>query len=187
MALNFTDLKKGTIFQLDGVPYKVLDYTHKMMGRGSATVSVKLQNLLDGKILDKTFKGSEQIEPADVTSRPIQYLYQANRQFYFMEPENYEQYDLSGLDDQVKFIKEGENLTGQFFGSRLINIELPKNVWLKVTQAEEAVRGDTSTSVTKDAETETGLKVKVPAHVKTGDVISVDTASGSYRERQKGW
>lgn len=186
MALNFTDLKKGTVFQLDGLPYKVLDYSHKMMGRGSATVSVKLQNLLDGKIVDRTFKGSEQIEPANVTNRPVQYLYQANDQFYFMDPTSYEQFNVSGLENQVKFIKEGEVVTGQFFENRLINVELPKNVWLKVTYAEEAVRGDTSTAITKDAETETGLKVKVPAHVKSGDLISVDTTSGTYRERQKG-
>ncbi|HCM51670.1 TPA: elongation factor P [Candidatus Saccharibacteria bacterium] len=185
MALSFTDLKKGTVFQLDEVPYKVLDYSHKMMGRGSATVSVKLQNLLDGKILDKTFKGSEQIEPADVVSRPVQYLYQDNRQFYFMDPANYEQYELSGLQNQAMFIKEGDNITGQFFKNRLINIELPKNVWLRVVSAEEAVRGDTSTAITKEAQTETGLKVKVPAFIKTGDIISVDTASGTYRERQK--
>lgn len=185
MSLSITDLKKGTIFQLDGVPYKVLDYNHKMMGRGNATVSVKLQNLLDGKILDKTFKGSEQIEAADVTSKPVQYLYQNNQQFFFMDPDNYEQYQLGGLENQGRFIKEGENVTGQFFGGRLINIELPKNVWLKVTHAEEAVRGDTSTAITKEAETETGLKVKVPAFIKSGDIISVDTVSGSYRERQK--
>src|SRR3972149_2080610 len=95
MALNFTDLKKGTIFQLDGVPYKVLEYNHKMMGRGSSTVSVKIRNLADGKVLDKTFKGSENIDNADVTNRPVQYLYAGGGQYHFMDSENHEQFSLS--------------------------------------------------------------------------------------------
>jgi elongation factor P len=188
MALNFTDLKKGTIFQMDGVPYKVIEYTHKMMGRGSSTVSVKIRNLIDDKVLDKTFKGSENIDRADVTSRPVQYLYADGGQFHFMDSENYEQYSLreTQMEDKKGYLTEGANTTGQFFDGRLISIELPKNLPLKVTYAEDAVRGDTSTAVTKNATLETGLVVKVPAFIKQGDVISVDTATGAYRERVKG-
>ncbi len=187
MAFSFTDLKKGTIFQLDGVPYKVLDYKHTMMGRGSSSVSVKIRNLVDGKILDKTFKGSEDIDSASVTSRPVQYLYQAGGQYHFMDTKNYEQFSLSAdnIEDKKGYLKEGDEVTAQFFDRRLINIELPKNVPLKVNYAEEAVRGDTSTAVTKNATLETGLMLKVPAFIKAGDIISVDTTSGTYRERKK--
>ena len=188
MALNFTDLKKGTIFQMDGVPYKVIEYTHKMMGRGSSTVSVKIRNLVDGKVMDKTFKGSENIDSADVTSRPVQYLYNGGGQYHFMDTENYEQFSLSEaqMEDKKNYLNEGANASGQFFDDRLINIELPKNLPLKVTYTEAAVRGDTSTSVTKNATLETGMTIKVPAFIKQGDVVSVDTTTGDYRERVKG-
>ena len=106
MALNFTDLKKGTIFQMDGVPYKVVEYTHKMLGRGSSTVSVKIRSLLDGKVLDKTFKGSENIDSAAVTSRPVQFLYADGSQYHFMDTENYEQFHLSEaqMEDKKNYL-----------------------------------------------------------------------------------
>lgn len=172
---------------MDGVPYKVLEYTHKMMGRGSSTVSVRAVNLVDGKVFDKTFKGSEDIDSANVTSRPVQYLYGDGRQHFFMDAENYEQFSLSDaqMEDKKDFLKEDDTYTGQFFEGRLINIELPKNLPLKVTYTEDAVRGDTSTAITKDATLETGLIVKVPAFIKQGDIISVDTATSAYRERVK--
>ena len=188
MALNFTDLKKGFIFQMDGVPYKVVEYTHKMMGRGSSTVSVKIRNLVDGKVFDKTFKGSENINSADVTSRPVQYLYADGGQYHFMDTENYEQFSLNEAqrEDKKTSLTEADNAAGQFFGVRLISTELPKTLPLKVTYTEGAVRDDTSTAVTKDATLETGLTIKVPAFIKQGDIISVDTTTGVYRERVKG-
>jgi elongation factor P len=187
MALSFTDLKKGTIFQMDGVPYKVIDYQHTMKGRGSSSVSVKIRNLIDGKVSDKTFKGSENIDSADVTSQQIQYLYSNGAEHHFMDTQNYEQFSLTEpqMEDKKGFIKEGGLVTGQFFNGRLISIELPKNLPLKVTYTESAVRGDTSTAVTKDATLETGLVIKVPAFIKQGDVVSVDTTTGAYRERVK--
>jgi len=187
MALSYTDLKKGTIFQMDGVPYKVIDYQHTMKGRGSSSVSVKIRNLLDGKTLDKTFKGSENIDSASVTSRPVQFLYAGGGSCHFMDTANYEQFTLaeSNMENMKDFIKDGDSVSGQFFNGRLINIELPKNLPLKVTYAERAVRGDTSTAVTKNATLETGLTIRVPAFIKQGDVVSVDTATGAYRGREK--
>jgi elongation factor P len=167
------------------VPYRVLDYSHKVMGRGGASVNVKIKSLIDGKVLNKTFQGSDTVQNADVSSRQMQYLYTEGSNYHFMDPNSYEQFELDSdaMEGKAGFIKEGEQLTGQFFGGRIINIELPKNVPLKVTYTENAVRGDTSSSITKDAKLETGITVKVPAFIKTGDVISVDTATGAYRER----
>ena len=172
---------------MDGVPYKVIEYNHKMLGRGSSSVNVKIRNLIDGKILDKTFKGSENIDSADVSSRPLQYLYCDGGEYHFMDSENYEQFSLSSaqIEDRKGYLTEGGNVTGQFFDNRLISVELPKNLPLKVTYTEGAVRGDTSTAVTKNATLETGLIVKVPAFIKQGDIISVDTTTGAYRERVK--
>jgi elongation factor P len=188
MALSFTDLKKGAIFQMDGQPYKVLEYTQKVMGRGSSNVSVKIRNLIDGKIIDKTFKGSEDIDNADVTSRQLQFLYADGGQYHFMDTTNYEQFSLSAAqaEDKKDFLTEGSNATGLFFDSRLISVDRPKNLPLKVTYTEGAVRGDTSSAITKDATLETGLVVKVPAFIKQGDTVSVDTSTGAYRAREKG-
>lgn len=187
MALGVTDLKKGQVFQLDGTPYKVIEYAQKVMGRGGSIVNVKIKSLIDGKVLDKTFKGNESIEPADITNKNLQYLYNDGATYFFMDDETYEQFELSAEDmaDQSGYMKEGDRVQAQFFEGRIINIELPKNVPLKVTYAEDVVKGDTTSSVMKDATVETGISVKVPAFVKTGDVISVDTTTGAYRERVK--
>jgi elongation factor P len=187
VALSITNLRKGTIFQQDGVPYRVIEYSHKVMGRGSASVSIKIKSLLDGKVLTKTFHGNDTVENADISNRPMQYLYNGNGKYYFMDPASYDQFELEAeaMESQSGFVKEGDNVTAQFFGERIINIELPKNVPLKVTYTENAVRGDTSSAITKDAQLETGITVKVPAFIKTGDIISVDTSTGAYRERVK--
>jgi elongation factor P len=86
MALSITNLKKGTIFQMDGIPYRVVDYSQKVMGRGGSIVNVRIKSLLDGKVLDKTFKGNEQIDNADVSNKPVQYLYNEAGQYYFIKP-----------------------------------------------------------------------------------------------------
>lgn len=188
MALSITDLKKGTIFQWQGEPFRVMDYKQKVMGRGGSIVNVRIKSLLDGKVLEKTFKGSEQLDSADVTSQTVQYLYNDGTKFYFMNGESFEQFEVpSGLvEDSAGYMKEGDQVQLQLFDGRPISVELPKNVPLKVTYAENAVKGDTSTSITKSATLETGLSVKVPAFIKTGDTISIDTATGAYRERVKG-
>jgi len=187
MAFGITDLKKGTVFQMDGTPYRVTEYNQKVMGRGGSIVNVKIKSLTDGKVLDKTFKGNESIEPADVTNQKVQYLYNDGTNFFFMNDETYEQFEVPAdiIGDFAGYLKESDLVDLQLFGSQIINVVLPKNVYLKVTYAEDAVKGDTTSSITKDAKTETGITVKVPAFIKTGDVISVDTDSGAYRERKK--
>lgn len=187
MALGVTDLKKGQVFQLDGTPYRVVEYSQKVMGRGGSIVNVKIKSLIDGKVLDKTFKGNESIEPADITHKNVQYLYNDGATFFFMDEGTYEQFELSAEDmaDQAGYMKEGDKVQAQLFDGRVINIELPKNVPLEVTYAESVVKGDTTSSVLKEATLETGITVKVPAFIKTGDLVSVDTTTGAYRERVK--
>ncbi|MDB5164256.1 MAG: elongation factor [Candidatus Saccharibacteria bacterium] len=188
MALGVTDLKKGTIFQWEGVPYKVVDYSQKVVGRGGSIVNVRIKSLVDGRVLEKTFKGNEQLDRADVTNKNVQYLYNDGVNFYFMDQDSYEQFELpvDVIGDQAGYMKEGDSVQAQLFDGQVINIELPKNVPLKVTYTENVVKGDTSSSITKDAELETGIRVRVPAFIKQGDLISVDTANGTYRERVKG-
>jgi elongation factor P len=181
-----TDLKKGTVVQLSGQPYKVTDYSQKVMGRGGSIVNVKLKNLIDGRVLDRTFKGADKIERASVSAKTAQYLY-ADSELHFMDPISFEQFAVpKSLGEEVlNFLKEGDEVSLQFFGEQIINIDLPKNVFLKVTYAEDVVKGDTANAITKNATLETGLDIKVPAFIKQGDVVSVDTQTGAYRERKK--
>jgi elongation factor P len=104
-----------------------------------------------------------------------------------MDPETFEQFELSAdiVDTAAGYLKEGDNLTLQFFEGKVINVELPKNIYLEVTYTEDVVKGDTTTNVLKDATLETDLVIKVPAFIKTGDIVSVDTETGEYRERKK--
>lgn len=187
MALSITDLKKGTLFQIDGVPYRVVDYNQKVMGRGGSIVNVRIKSLIDGKVLEKTYKGNEQLDSADVSNQNVQYLYNDGSIFYFMNEETFEQFEVSAdlVGDGAGYLKEGDRIQLQFFNDSPINVELPKNVPLKVVYTENVVKGDTTSSVLKDAELETGITVKVPAFIKQGDIIKVDTRTGEYLERAK--
>ena len=182
-----TDLKKGVVCQIDSQPYRVIDYNQKVMGRGGSIVNVKLKNLITGAVIPKTFKGQDKIEPAEVTSKTVQYLYNDGSAFFFMDPNSFEQFELSAdlVDEAKNFMKEGDELALQFFDGKVITVEMPKNVYLEVTYTEAVVKGDTTSSVLKDATLETGAIVKVPAFIKVGDIISVDTSTGEYRERKK--
>lgn len=187
MALSITDLKKGMVFQFEGVPYRVVEYNQKVMGRGGSIVNVRIKSLIDGRVLDKTFKGSEQLDSADVGRQDAQYLYNDGQTYYFMEPVSYEQFELTtdevgGLKD---YLKEGEVVGLQLFNGKPIGLEMAKNLSLKVTYTENVVKGDTANSILKDATTETGLILKVPAFIKQGDVIKIDTRTGAYLEREK--
>jgi elongation factor P len=188
MALSITNLKKGTLFQWEGEPFRVVEYNQKVMGRGGSIVNVRIKSLLDGKVLEKTFKGNETLDSADVTTQPVQYLYSDGSTFFFMNEASFNQFEVPAdlVGDNAGYLKEGDRVQLQFFNDQPINVELPKNVPLKVTYAEDAVKGDTSSAITKDATLETGVTIKVPAFIKTGEVISVDTTTGAYRERVKG-
>ena len=130
-----TDLKKGTVCQIDGKPYRVVEYGQKVMGRGGSIVNVKLKNLIDGSVIPKTFKGQEKIETAEVTNKTVQFLYRDGETFYFMDPETFEQFELSidVVDSASDFLKEGNELSLQLFEGNVINVELPKNLFLEVT------------------------------------------------------
>jgi elongation factor P len=187
MALSITDLKKGVLFQLEGEPFRVVEYNQKVMGRGGSIVNVRIKSLIDGKVLEKTFKGNEQLDSADVSSQDVQYLYNDGANFFFMNQDNFNQFEIKAdaVGDSAGFLKEGDIVQLQFFNETPINVVLPKNVPLEVTYAEDAVKGDTSSAITKEATLETGITIKVPAFIKTGDIVSVDTSTGTYRERVK--
>ena len=182
-----TDLKRGTIIQIDGQPYRVVEYAQKVMGRGGSIVNVKVKNLITGALLPKTYKGQDKIEAAEVTNQTVQYLYSDSDSLHFMNQETFELFSVprDTAEDLPKYILEGQEVQLQFFDGRVINVELPTTVELSVTYTENVVKGDTTSSVLKDAKLETDLTIKVPAFIKTGDKIKVDTRDASYVERVK--
>ena len=187
MTLSITDLKKGTIFKFNKEPFKVIDYSQKVMGRGGSIVNVRIKSLLDGKVLEKTFKGSEQLESADIEYRSVQYLYNDGIVYFFMDQKSFEQFEIpaAAVKEQANFLQEGDIIQAQLLDGNPVSIELPKNVALGVTYTESVVKGDTSSSVMKDAVLTTGLSVRVPAFIKQGDIIRIDTRTNAYLERVK--
>ena len=183
-----TDLKKGTVIQIDGIPYRVVEYGQKQMGRGGSIVNTKLKNLLDGSVLDKTFKGQDKIEPADLSNAKVQFLYADGDTLHFMDEATYDQFELNKdqIGDAVELMKEGTTVTAESFNGRVINVELPIKVPLKVTEAPDVVKGDTQSTVMKEVTLETGARVQTPIFIKQGETIIVDTRDGSYVERAKG-
>ena len=182
-----TDLKKETLIELDGAPYRVTDYSHHAMGRGGAVVQVKLKNLLTGGVIEKSFRSADKIKPAEVNRMRAQLLYRSGDDYNFMNQDNYDQMTISAktLGDQAKFIAEGAEVQLVTFHDRIIDLEMPNSIYLKVTQTEPGAKGDTATTALKPATVETGVSVMVPLFINTGDTIKIDTRSGNYLERQK--
>ena len=180
-----TDLKKNTLITLDGQPYKVVEYSQKVMGRGGSIVNVKVKNLITGALLPKTFKGQEKIEPAEVTTKKVQYLYKDDEKFYFMDPETFEQVPISSaeLSDNFKFVKEEMMCKIVSYKGNVFGVEPPTFVELAVAQTDPGFAGNTATNTLKPATLETGAEVKVPLFINEGDVLKIDTRTGEYLSR----
>ena len=182
-----TDLRKDTLIDLEGAPYKVLEYAQKQMGRGGSIVNTKLKNLITGQVIDKTFKNDEKVKPAEVARQKVQYLYSSGSNFSVMDLENYETFEIpNSVDSDVpKYIVEGGQIDALTFNDKIIGFDWPKNVVLKVVKAPGADKGNSASATTKEVELETGINVQAPQFIKEGDLVKVDTRSGAYLERAK--
>jgi len=183
--ISATDLRKGVTFELDGELYRVIDYQHLKVGRGSAQARTKLKNLRSGVTLDRTFSANERFNDIRLETRSVQYLYREGDLFHFMDTETYEQPALSEelLGDATRYLKEGLTLELSLYEGELFGVELPITVSLEVTETEPGLKGDTATGGTKLATLETSLVVQVPLFVEVGNVIRVDTRTGEYLTR----
>jgi len=183
--LTSGELRKGITIELDGELYQVLEYQHLKLGRGSAVVRLKLRDIRAGHITERTFQASEKFTRARLDYRTMQYLYNDGDLYYFMDEENYEQIPLnaSQLGDALNYLKEGMSLEVSSYKGELIGVELPITIELKVTDTGPGFKGDTATAGTKPATLETGITIQVPLFVNTGDIVKVDTRTGSYLER----
>ena len=183
--INTGELKRGITVQLDNALWTILEYNHIKMGRGSAQVRIKMRNLRSGSIVEKTFQAGERFQRAILERRTVQYLYESEGLYHFMDNETYEQTALNAdqIGDAANYLKDGMNVELLTFDDSPLGIELPLNVELRVTYTEPGFKGDTATGGTKPATLETGAVVQVPLFVKTDDVIRVDTRTNSYLER----
>lgn len=185
--ISVTELRAGKHFLVNSEPYTVIVYKHTKVGRGNATIRVKIRNLLTGHVLEKAFVSGSKVEPAEIQSRPLQYLYADAESCFFMDERTFEQFSLGKevIGDQAKFLKEGNEVKAIFWEERLVSIEFPPSLVFEVKEAEPGVRGDTVSAVFKPATLDNGLIAKVPLFIKIGDKVKVDTRTGDYLERVK--
>lgn len=179
------DFQKGMFIEFRGELNQIVDFQFYNPGKGSAVVRTRLKNLNTGKVLDFTFKSGEEAEEVAVDIREMQYLYKANEEFVFMNPTTFEQVNLSKelIGSFHKFIKEGESYQILLRDGAPLGMRPPKKVKLLVTEADEAVAGNTVGGAKKEVKIETGVTVLAPLFIKNGDTIVIDTESGEYVER----
>lgn len=183
--ISSNDFRPGVTIEFEGDVWQVVDFQHVKPGKGAAFVRTKMKNIRTGAVIERTFNAGEKVPKAHVERRDMQYLYESDGMFNFMDTENYEQSALSEeqLGDAKKFLKENMIIGVEFFQGDIIGVELPNAVELEVVETDPGIRGDTATGGTKPAKLETGYVVKVPLFINIGDVLRIDTRSGDYIER----
>jgi elongation factor P len=185
--IQATDLKNGTTFILDKKLYQTEKYTHQKIGRGGASVKLSLRDLETGDLVEKTLNSAAKVEEIETVKKRLQYLYNDSTSVIFMDPNSFEQIEipLKLVENQLLFIKEGDNVDVLFWDDKPLNVDIPAKTTLEVTETPPGVKGDTASNTYKKAKLENGLSVKVPLFIKEGDRIRVDTKTGEYIERAK--
>ncbi|XP_047950751.1 elongation factor P [Salvia hispanica] len=184
-ALTSNDIKVGLNIEVDGNPWKVIEFLHVKPGKGAAFVRTTLRNYVTGNQVEKTFRAGSKIEAADISKETKQYTYKDGAQYVFMDLNTYEESRLNAVDvgDKDKWLKEGMDCNLLFWNGKVIDFELPITVKLKVTEVDPGLKGDTAQGGSKPATVETGAVVSVPLFVNTGDTILIDTRTGQYMSR----
>ncbi len=184
--LQYNELTSKKTVVMDGDPYIVIDNTIIKKGRGKASNNVKMKNLRSGGVVEKTFHQADVLEEADMEKRDVKFLYSNKGEYFFCPPENPGDRFSFGEDIVGKlgnFVKENSIVQSVVFNEEIMSVITPVKVKLKVTEASEAVKGNTSSSANKEVTLETGYLVQVPQFINQGDIISVNTEQGSYSER----
>lgn len=180
-----SDFRKGLKIQLDGEPYSIVEVLFVKPGKGNALYKCRLRNLVRGTMLDRTYKGGDALESADVEQTDVQFLYRQGEDYVFMDTISFEQYDVKTevAGDAWKYLKDGMTCTMTLYNNNPIVLEPPSHVELEVVETNPGTKGDTATNVTKPAKVETGAEFSVPGFIKVGNVIKIDTRIGEYVER----
>jgi elongation factor P len=182
-----SDLRKGLKLQIDGNPYIIIDFEFSKPGKGQALYRCKMRNMISGNQLVQTYRSVDKFEKADLEERKMQYLYNQEDEYHFMDTDNYEQLFITRehLGDNVNFLIDNMEVEVLFFNGKAIDVSLPIFVNLVVTQADPWAKGDTSGTDTKPVTVETGYVLQVPPFVEEGDRIQIDTRTGAYVTRVK--
>ncbi len=183
--ISTNDFKTGVTVEIDGDAWQVVEFQHVKPGKGAAFVRAKMRNLCTGSVVERTFNAAERLPNANVERKDMQYLYQDGDMYVFMDNETYEQLELNKaqLGNAINFLKENMNVKISSFNERILGVELPNTVELKVVETEPGIKGDTATGGSKNATMDTGYVVKVPLFINEGDVLRIDTRTGEYIER----
>ena len=179
------DFRNGVTLEIDGNVYQILEFQHVKPGKGAAFVRTKLKNIINGGVVEKTFRPTEKFPAARIDRVDMQYLYSDGDLFHFMNVETYDQIALNSDDvgDALKFVKENEMVKICSHNGNVFAVEAPLFVELEITDTEPGFKGDTATGATKPATVETGAVVYVPLFVETGNKIKIDTRTGEYLSR----
>lgn len=179
------DFRNGITIELEGSVYQIIEFQHVKPGKGAAFVRTKLKNVINGGVVERTFRPTEKCPQARIDRKDMQYLYSDGDLYNFMDTETYDQVALNGdtVGDALKFVKENEMVKVCSFNGSVFAIEPPLFVELEITDTEPGFKGDTATGATKPAIVETGAKVMVPLFVNQGEVIKIDTRTGEYLSR----
>lgn len=185
--VNVTDLRSGFVFEENGQLFKVLSYEHIKMGRGTATVKVRVKNLRTGAVNDKSFISNAKVQDASLLKKEYQYLYKDRGTAHFMDEQTYEQIQipLGKLGDDAHYLKEGMSIPILFAGDEPLTLELPPKLEFTISETGPNIRGNSATNLYKDAILESGLKIRVPLFMNVGDRVRIDTRTGEYSERVK--
>lgn len=187
MPLKVSDIKKGLKVELDGNPYTVTYFQFVKPGKGQAFTRTRLKNLISGAVLERTFKIVETITEADVETRNMQYLYNDDEFFHFMDTESYEQtaIPLENLEDESKWLLEEMTIDVLFYKGRPVSVDLPNFIEVQITYCEPGAKGNTAQGATKTATLSTGAEIQVPLFIENGTWLKVDVREGKYVERIK--
>ena len=179
------DFRNGLTFDMDGDVMQIIEFQHVKPGKGAAFVRTKIRNVITGAVTEKTFNPTEKFPEAFIERREMEYLYNDENLYYFMDTETYEQLPLNehDLSDAFKFVKENEMVKVLSYKGNVFGIEAPNFVVLEVTETEPGFKGNTATNTLKPAKLETGAEIRVPLFINEGDKIRIDTRTGEYMER----
>ena len=185
MPVNFSDLSRGLVVELESQPWEVLDYERNKMKKRAPVTKIKMKNMITGSVVEKSFQRDDTgMELAEIENKEAQYLYTDGEYHYFLDQESFEQYELveSQLGNAINYVKEGMIIEVVFYKGSAINVILPTHVELEVADTPPAFKGDTAQGGNKPATLETGLKITVPMFITPGTVVKVDTRTGEYSE-----
>ena len=179
------DFRNGITVEMEGNVYQIIEFQHVKPGKGAAFVRTKLKNIINGGVVEKSFRPTEKFPQARIDRKDMQYLYSDGDLFNFMDTETYDQIALNAeaVGDALKFVKENEMVKICSYNGNVFAIEPPLFVELEITDTEPGFKGDTATGATKPAIVETGAKVMVTLFVENGEKIKIDTRTGEYLSR----